>query len=266
MPLVECTDCHNQISDAAPACPHCGRPGASAQTRPAATGAPVTRQLSAKLAFGIVFIPFVFAWYTLGKGYSRSARIASFSWLSLNVWLIICDKVAPDSVALQGMIGFSLIISGIVALLVGLARRFIPATREHNVTPPSKILATKTNIPAPKQTPPAEPALSKKVIKPAPATTVFSKKGIKPTANNLSFYSRSELLEVAFSYIDADSNFTQREISVSQVTGTYVKGWCHERKAVRTFRLDSILQDVTLLSTGEVISVNDWARAVRKNG
>lgn len=261
MPLVECTDCHNQISDAAPACPHCGRPGASFPARSEETGSPAARQLSAKLAIGIVFIPFVFAWYTLGNGYSRSTRIASFSWLSLNLLIIIGDKIAPDSGALLGAISFALIISGIVALLVGLVRRFIPAKRGHNVTPPSKSPATKTNIPAPKQTP-----LSQKVSKPAPAATVFSKKGIKPTANNLSFYSRAELLEVAFSYIDADSNFTQREVSVSQVTGTYVKGWCHERKAVRTFRLDSILQDVTLLSTGEVISVNDWARAVRKNG
>lgn len=26
MPLIECPDCLNQISDAAPACPHCGHP------------------------------------------------------------------------------------------------------------------------------------------------------------------------------------------------------------------------------------------------
>ncbi|HHQ4468374.1 TPA: hypothetical protein ACSPZQ_002208 [Aeromonas veronii] len=108
-----------------------------------------------------------------------------------------------------------------------------------------------------------QPLVKKDSPQPSP---VFSKKGNRQATRDLSHYSRAELLEVAFSYIDADSNFTQREVSVSQVTGTYVKGWCHERKAVRTFRLDSILQDVTLLSTGEVISVNDWARAVRKNG
>lgn len=98
---------------------------------------------------------------------------------------------------------------------------------------------------------------------PGPA---FSKKGNKQANRGLNHYSRSELLEVAFSYIDAAGNFTQREVTVNQVTGTYVKGWCHERRAARTFRLDSIIQDITLLSTGEVISVNDWARAVRKNG
>ncbi len=109
----------------------------------------------------------------------------------------------------------------------------------------------------------AERAPTKKVI-PQPGP-VFSKKGNKLTTRGLSHYSRAELLEVAFSYIDAAGNFTQREVSVNQVTGTYVKGWCHERNAARTFRLDSIIQDVTLLSTGEVIAVNDWARAVRKN-
>ncbi|MGL5373429.1 MAG: hypothetical protein ACRDA6_03370 [Aeromonas veronii] len=92
---------------------------------------------------------------------------------------------------------------------------------------------------------------------------VFSKKRNKQATRDLNHYSRAELLDVAFSYIDAAGNFTQREVTVNQVTGTYVKGWCHERRAARTFRLDSIIQDITLLSTGEVISVNDWAKAVR---
>ena len=26
MPLIECPDCHKKISEAAPTCPHCGRP------------------------------------------------------------------------------------------------------------------------------------------------------------------------------------------------------------------------------------------------
>lgn len=98
---------------------------------------------------------------------------------------------------------------------------------------------------------------------PQPGPIVFSKKGNKQATRNLNHYSRAELLEIAFSYIDAAGSFTQREVTVNQVTGTYVKGWCHERKAARTFRLDSIIQDITLLSTGEVISVTDWARAVR---
>lgn len=35
MALIECPDCGAQISDAAPACPHCGRPAAvSAKSQP----------------------------------------------------------------------------------------------------------------------------------------------------------------------------------------------------------------------------------------
>jgi hypothetical protein len=32
MPLITCPDCHNQVSDAAPACPKCGRPAQSVST------------------------------------------------------------------------------------------------------------------------------------------------------------------------------------------------------------------------------------------
>lgn len=41
MPLIECPDCHRQISDAAPACPACGRPMKVAPA-PLAFGAPGT--------------------------------------------------------------------------------------------------------------------------------------------------------------------------------------------------------------------------------
>lgn len=40
MPLIACPDCHRQISDAAPACIHCGRPAAPA--RPPAEAPPAT--------------------------------------------------------------------------------------------------------------------------------------------------------------------------------------------------------------------------------
>ena len=41
MPLTSCPDCHNNISDSAPACPYCGRPMAAAQ--PQRTANQVTR-------------------------------------------------------------------------------------------------------------------------------------------------------------------------------------------------------------------------------
>ena len=41
MALMQCPDCGKQISEAAPACPHCGRPRDQ-------DGTPVTTQLTAK--------------------------------------------------------------------------------------------------------------------------------------------------------------------------------------------------------------------------
>jgi len=51
-----------------------------------------TRKLSAKLIIGILFIPFIFAWFTLEKGYRPVARIAAFSWLTLNLLLLVTDS------------------------------------------------------------------------------------------------------------------------------------------------------------------------------
>jgi len=42
MALVTCPDCNSQISDAAPACPKCGRPAAAAHTSPARGQQPET--------------------------------------------------------------------------------------------------------------------------------------------------------------------------------------------------------------------------------
>ncbi|WP_421212602.1 hypothetical protein [Aeromonas sp. 600479] len=92
---------------------------------------------------------------------------------------------------------------------------------------------------------------------------VFSKKGTSNSKLDLSHYSRADLMEIAFSYIDSKGDFSQREVSVSQVTNTHIKGWCHERKALRTFKTESIILDVTLLSSGEVVPVKDWVSAAK---
>lgn len=40
------------------------------------------------LFIGVVMAPYIFAWFTLQKGYKISTRIFSFLWLALIVWLI----------------------------------------------------------------------------------------------------------------------------------------------------------------------------------
>lgn len=43
------------------------------------------KRVSILLAIGIMFMPYIFAWVTLKKGYSSNARVISFGWLALMV-------------------------------------------------------------------------------------------------------------------------------------------------------------------------------------
>jgi hypothetical protein len=51
-------------------------------------GAAGTRKVSFLLGVGILFLPYVFAWFLLRTGYSTLARIVSFSWLAFLVFFI----------------------------------------------------------------------------------------------------------------------------------------------------------------------------------
>ncbi|MGL6147511.1 MAG: hypothetical protein ACRC1V_03440 [Plesiomonas sp.] len=94
MPLIECPDCHNQISDAAPACPKCGRPNDKKPELPPED----KRTISIKLMTGIVIAPIIFSWFTLKKGYSTTARVLSFVWLLLTLIVVFSgeSKNAPE--------------------------------------------------------------------------------------------------------------------------------------------------------------------------
>lgn len=94
MPLIECPDCHNQISDAAPACPKCGRPNDKKNELPPED----KRTISIKLMTGIVIAPIIFSWFTLKKGYSTTARVLSFVWLLLTLIVVFSgeSKNAPE--------------------------------------------------------------------------------------------------------------------------------------------------------------------------
>ncbi|MGS4930389.1 hypothetical protein ACVDHJ_01940 [Aeromonas sp. 25-281] len=87
MSLIECPDCKHQISDAAVSCPHCGRPNTPPviAPQPEIQQAAVQRKTSTRLKVGIVLLPMLFAWFTLGKGYSQRARLFSFAWLLLTL-------------------------------------------------------------------------------------------------------------------------------------------------------------------------------------
>ncbi|ULU25301.1 Ivy family c-type lysozyme inhibitor [Dyella terrae] len=63
MALIECPDCHSQISDAAPACPKCGRPNGALPLKPAGTPSPTkfVEPPKKRLAMAPVLITLVLA-------------------------------------------------------------------------------------------------------------------------------------------------------------------------------------------------------------
>lgn len=74
-------------------------------------------------------------------------------------------------------------------------------------------------------------------------------------------YSRSEVKHIAFDYIDSSGSFTSREVAVNSFDGTYLKAYCLEKRATRTFKLENICGLITLRETGELLSTYEWEDA-----
>ena len=76
MPMITCTDCSNEMSDSAPTCPNCGKPNN------------IIRPVGKLLGIGIFLLPIVFAWFTLRKGHTTKAKVISFMWMIIPIFLI----------------------------------------------------------------------------------------------------------------------------------------------------------------------------------
>lgn len=76
MSIIHCNDCGNKMSDDAIACPQCGKPNKNAENK---------RSVGILLGIGIVFMPLIFAWFTLRKGHSTKAKVASFIWMAMMI-------------------------------------------------------------------------------------------------------------------------------------------------------------------------------------
>ena len=55
------------------------------------------KKVSIPLAIGIFLIPLIFAWFTLRKGYSKTARMISFGWLILGFVAFALMPTPPKS-------------------------------------------------------------------------------------------------------------------------------------------------------------------------
>lgn len=92
------------------------------------------------------------------------------------------------------------------------------------------------------------------VNQPKPA----SKSQRSSKTQNHTGYSRNEVRQIAFDYIDSSGNFTSREVAVNSFDGTYLKAYCLEKGATRTFKLENICGLITLRETGELLSIHEW--------
>lgn len=73
MGMINCKDCGKEMSDAALACPNCGKPAKQQEVR----------SVGLLLGIGIFFVPLLFGWLTLRKGHSNMARGVTFGWMAL---------------------------------------------------------------------------------------------------------------------------------------------------------------------------------------
>lgn len=69
---------------------------------------------------------------------------------------------------------------------------------------------------------------------------------------------RHKLDTIHFTYETADGDVMERHVVVQAVDGIYIDGFCLMRQAVRTFRLDRIIGNVTSENTGEVLAPAEW--------
>lgn len=87
MAIIICSDCNKEMSDSAPACPHCGKPNTTT----------ASRSVGLLLGIGILFLPMLFSWFTLRKGHSTKSRVISFCWLVFSLLIVVSGNKPPDA-------------------------------------------------------------------------------------------------------------------------------------------------------------------------
>ena len=64
---------------------------------------------------------------------------------------------------------------------------------------------------------------------------------------------------ILINYEDSMGFDSERELTVYSIDDFYVKGYCHLRKAPRTFRIDRIVGSIVRTETGEVMPFDLWS-------
>jgi len=101
-----CESCGKQISDSANFCRNCGARIEGSEitnpSRPAQQPAGETVGIFRKILIGtgVLFMPYLFAWFTLKPGYSKNFRKLSFIWMGIAVLVLVLDIFIASHVSL----------------------------------------------------------------------------------------------------------------------------------------------------------------------
>ncbi|HAF2178359.1 TPA: WYL domain-containing protein [Salmonella enterica] len=76
--------------------------------------------------------------------------------------------------------------------------------------------------------------------------------------NQVDLSKHKHLLKIAFTYENTNGTVKYREVDVKKFDGLYIEGYCHNRKQYRTFRIDRVVDGITLRDTGELFTTEEW--------
>jgi hypothetical protein len=98
-----CKDCGNQISDDVTFCPKCGSKVNKEYSENTPKTSPLppppiakTENISLLLGLGIIFMPYVFSWFTLKRKYSSNTRKVAFIWMGLLVFVYAVTSIGSS--------------------------------------------------------------------------------------------------------------------------------------------------------------------------
>lgn len=70
---------------------------------------------------------------------------------------------------------------------------------------------------------------------------------------------QGNIKQVSFEYENSKGEVSFREVDVKSYDGVYIVGFCHIRRAMRTFKIDRIKNsEVIIRDSGEIISLETW--------
>ena len=189
-----------------------------------------SRKVGFWLGMGIFFIPAVFSWFLVSEGYSLKARSISFSWM---LFLIFTALANDHNLAIVG------IISSFIFFLFLLCLK-----RGYSSVKPSEAEDGKSGCDNDQQS-------NSNVITSEQSTTNRYERSY--------LQGRKNIQTVEFSYTNAEGVGSKRIVDVKEKKEEYFSGYCHFRNEKRTFRYDRIDGDIVIISTGEVVSPENFS-------